>query len=55
MLSVDEFVSSAHIDVITEAVRSIGTTHGLAAIKEACPDDIGYDEIHFVIASIEQK
>ncbi len=55
MLSVDEFVSSAHADIITEAINSIGTTHGLAAIKEACPDSITYDEIHFVIASLEQN
>ncbi len=55
MLSVDEFVSSAHIDIITEAITSVGTTHGLAAIKEACPAAITYDEIHFVIASMEQE
>ncbi len=55
MLSVDEFVSSKNIDIITEAINSVGTTHGLAAIKEACPDKITYDEIHFVIASMEQN
>ncbi len=54
MLSVDEFVSSSHQDIITGAVNSVGTTHGLAAIKEACPNGITYDEIHFVIASMEQ-
>ncbi len=54
MLSADEFVSSKNIDIITEAINSVGTTHGLAAIKEACPDKITYDEIHFVIASMEQ-
>ncbi len=55
MLSVDEFVSSSHIDKITEAINTVGTTHGLAAIKEACPSNITYDEIHFVIASMEQS
>ncbi len=55
MLSVDEFVSPSHIDIITEAISTVGTTHGLAAIKEACPDGISYDEIHFVIASMEQN
>ncbi len=54
-LSVDEFVSSKNIDIITEAVNTVGTTHGLAAIKEACPDKITYDEIHFVIASMEDN
>ncbi len=55
MLSVDEFVSSEHIDIITEVIGSVGTTHGLAAIKEACPDSISYDEIHFVVASLERE
>ncbi len=55
MLSVDEFVSSSHIDAITEVISSVGTTHGLAAVKEVCPPEITYDEIHFVIASLEQK
>ncbi len=55
MLSVDEFVSSSHIDIITEVIEKVGTTNGLAAIKEACPDKITYDEIHFVIASREQS
>ncbi len=55
MLSVDEFVSSSHIDKITEAINTVGTTHGLAAIKEACPSNITYDEIHFVIASMEHN
>ncbi len=55
MLSVDEFVSSSHIDIITETIRKVGTTHGLAAVKEAYPDSITYDEIHFVIASMEQN
>ncbi len=54
MLSVDEFVSSAHIDAVTEAINKIGTTHGLAALKEACPPSVTYDDIHFVIASMEQ-
>ncbi len=55
MLSIDEFVSSKNIDIITEAINSVGTTHELAAIKEACPDKITYDEIHFVIASMEHN
>ncbi len=54
MLSVDEFVSSTHIDAITEAVSTIGKARGLSAIKEACPDSVTYDEIHFVIASLER-
>ncbi len=53
MLSVNEFVSSSHIDSITEVINTVGTTHGLAAVKEACPEDITYEEIHFVIASLE--
>ncbi len=55
MLSVDEFVSSSHLDIITDALNTVGTTHGLAAVKEACPDSITYDEIHFVIAAMEQQ
>ncbi len=55
MLSVDEFVSQAHIDAVTEAIEKVGTTHGLAAVKEACPQEITYDDIHFVIASIEHN
>ncbi len=55
MLSVDEFVSSKNMDIITDAINKVGTTHGLAAIKETCPDSITYDEIHFVIAAMEQE
>ncbi len=54
MLSVDEFVSQSHIDIITEAIQKVGTNHGLAAVKETCPATITYDEIHFVIASMVQ-
>ncbi len=55
MIPVEDFVSSSHIDIITEAISTVGTTHGLAALKEACPASITYDEIHFVIASLERQ
>ncbi len=54
MIPVEDFVSSSHIDTITEVINTVGTTHGLAAVKEACPASITYDEIHFVIASLER-
>lgn len=53
MISVDEFVSDSKAEAIREAIDAVGTTKGLAAIKDACPSDITYQDIVFCIASIE--
>lgn len=53
MISADEFVSDAKADSIRTAIKSVGTTKGLAAIKEACPSDITYQDIVLFIASVE--
>ena len=53
MIAVDEFVSDSKADAIREAIDTVGTTKGLAAIKEACPSDISYQDIVLYIASTE--
>lgn len=53
MLSVEEFVPEAKADAVREAVESLGSPKGLAAIKEACPEDVTYQDIVLVIAGME--
>ena len=53
MLPVSDFVSSEKCDVITSVIEETGTLKGLAAIKQACPDDVTYEDIIMVIASLE--
>ena len=52
-LPVSDFVSSSKCGAIREVISRIGTLSGLAPIKEACPDNITYEEIKMVIASME--
>ena len=54
-LPVSDFVSAAKCDIIREVITHTGTLTGLAAIKEACPDNVTYEEIRMVIASIESE
>lgn len=53
MLAVEEFVPEARADAVREAVESLGSLKGLAAIKEACPEDVTYQDIVLVIAGME--
>ena len=53
MIPVDELLSEYKADTIREVIDTLGTTKGLAAIKEACPSDITYQDIVLFIASIE--
>lgn len=53
MLAVEEFVPEAKADAVCEAVESLGSLKGLAAIKEACPEDVTYQDIVLVIAGME--
>ena len=55
MIPVEEFVSQSKIGTITKVVSETGTLHGLAAIKKACPEDISYEEIILVLASLETE
>ena len=53
MISVDELVPASRLDAIQEVLASAGSVKSLAAIKEACPSDITYQDIVLVIASTE--
>ena len=55
MISVDEFVSPEKIETIREAIDAQGSIKKLSAIKEACPEDVTYQDIVLVIASIENQ
>jgi hypothetical protein len=54
MLPVSDFVSSEKCDAVREVISETGTLKGLAVIKNACPEDISYEDIIMVIASMEQ-
>jgi uncharacterized protein YpbB len=55
MLSVEDFVSPDKCEKIREVVAEMGTMQGLAAIKKACPEEITYEEITLVLASLESE
>jgi predicted DNA-binding transcriptional regulator len=55
MISAEEFVSPQKIDTIREAIDAQGSIKKLSAIKEACPEDVTYQDIVLVIASIENQ
>lgn len=55
MISADEFLSDSKAEIIRKAISTVGTTQGLAAIKEACPSDITYQDIVLSIASMENS
>ena len=55
MLPVEDFVSSDKCEKIREVVAEIGTMQGLAAIKKACPEEITYEDITLVLASMESE
>lgn len=55
MLSADEFVSPSKIETIHNAMASLRGDKKLSAIKEACPDDVTYQDIILVIAEMEQE
>lgn len=54
-LPVTDFVSLSKCDTIREVISQTGTLKGLAVIKEACPDNITYEDIRMVIASMEAE
>lgn len=53
MLPVEDFVSAKNCDIIRSVISETGTLKGLSAIKQSCPDDITYEDIIMVIASME--
>jgi uncharacterized protein YpbB len=55
MLPVEDFVDSDKSEKIREVVAEIGTMQGLAAIKKACPEEITYEDITLVLASMESE
>ena len=55
MIPVEEFVPQSKIETITQVVSETGTINGLAVIKKACPEDVSYEEIILVLASLEAE
>ena len=55
MLPVEDFVPEVKCETIREVIGQTGTTKGLTAIKSACPEDISYEDIIMVIASMEAE
>lgn len=53
MLSVEDFVESAKVEAIRDAIGSQAGLKKLSAIKDACPSDVTYQDIVLVIASLE--
>lgn len=54
MLPVEDFVPAAKCETIRTVISETGTLKGLSNIKQSCPDDITYEDIIMVIASMEQ-
>lgn len=52
-LPLSDFVSDEKVEAITQVIEETGTLKGLAAIKSACPDNINYEDIIMVVASME--
>ena len=55
MIPVEDFVPASKCEKIREVVAEIGTLHGLSAIKKACPEEITYEDITLVLASLESE
>lgn len=55
MIDVNELVPESRAESIRDVVSSLGTTKGLAAIKEASPSDVSYQDIVLVIAGMESQ
>ena len=55
MIPVEDLVDSSKCEKIREVVADIGTLQGLSAIKKACPDEIAYEDIILVLASMESE
>ena len=53
MLPVEDFVTESKCMAIRAVIEETGTMKGLAAIKSACPENISYEDIIMVIASLE--
>ena len=53
MLPLEDFVSSGKCETIRSVISETGTLKGLAHIKKSCPDEITYEDIIMVIASME--
>ena len=54
MIQVNELVSESRAESIREVISDLGTLKGLSAIKEACPEEVTYQDIVLVIAAMEQ-
>lgn len=55
MIAVEELVPSSKAESIREAVSGMGPVKSLSAIKDACPDDVTYQDIILVIAGLESQ
>jgi uncharacterized protein YpbB len=53
MLPVEDFVPASRCETIRSVIAETGTLKGLAHIKQSCPDDISYEDIIMVVASME--
>ena len=55
MIPVGNFVSGSKCEAIRAVIEETGTTKGLSIIKSACPDNVTYEDIIMVIASLEAE
>ena len=55
MIPVEDFVSWSRCEAIRAVIEETGTTKGLSIIKSACPDNVTYEDIIMVIASLEAE
>ena len=51
-LEIGELIRPSHKQTIMDVAQKVGTTKGLKAIKDLCPEDVTYDEIRLVLAEM---
>lgn len=55
MIAVEELVPSSKAEAIREVVSGMGAMKSLSVIRDACPDDVTYQDIILVIAGLESQ
>ena len=54
VLPLNTFVDNDKRNAIKQAIDTAGTANGLKAIRDLCPPDVTYADIHMVVAAMEE-
>lgn len=53
-VKLDDLIPPSHRQAIETAIRQTGKTDSLSAIKDLCPPDVTYDEIHLIVRRLNR-